>query len=127
MNNNCQLKQQQGATMWSTLSIGLMIGFIALIAFKLVPVYIDHGIIRGSMQELVNQRDFRQMTAKQILLSMEKRMMVDNIRGFGKDAFTVSREKSGEKFIIIEYSAKVPIAGNVSASVDFKEEIRPVR
>ena len=115
---------QRGATMWTTLTVVLMAGFIAYLAFQLSQVYLDHSIVRGSMQEIVNQREFQQMTPKQILSSMSKRMTIDNIRGFDKDAFTVAREKSGEKYIVINYSKKVHIAGNVSAVVDFQEEIR---
>lgn len=115
---------QRGATMWTTLTVGLMAAFIAYLVFKLVDVYLDHSIIRGSMQEIVNQREFQQMTSKQILTAMGKRMMIDNIRGFDKEAFSVAREKSGEKYIVINYSKKVHIAGNVSAVVDFQEEIR---
>ncbi len=116
---------QKGATMWTTLTVVLMVGFIAYLAFKLVDIYIDHSIIRGSMQEIANQREFQKMTSKQILTSMSKRMTIDNIRGFDKSAFTVTRDKrSKEKYIIIKYSKKVHIAANVSAVVDFDEEIR---
>lgn len=116
--------RQTGATMWTTLSIGLMIGFIAYLAFMLIPVYIDHSIIRGSMQEIVNQSEFNQMTSKQVLSAIQKRATIDNIRGFSRDAFKVSREKTGERFILVDYSKKVSLFGNVSALVEFKEEIR---
>ena len=121
------LKYQKGATMWTTLTVGLMVGVLAIVAFKLIPVYIDHGIIRGSMQEIVNQPNFKTLTTKQILQSMQKRMVIDNIDGFDKKAFRVAREKSGQKYIVIDYSIKVPMFGNVSAAVDFQEEIRPAR
>ena len=120
-------KKQAGATMWTTLSVVIMLGFIAMIAFKLIPVYIDHGIIRGSMQGIVDQRGFREMTHTQILTSMRKRMQVDNIQGFDKDAFKVSRDKSGDRYIVINYAEKVPMMGNVYALVEFQEEIRARR
>lgn len=116
--------KQKGATMWTTLSVVLMVGFIGFLVFKLLFVYIDHSIIRASMQEIVNQGEFKQLTTKQILSLMEKRMQVDGIRDFKKDSFKVSRDRSGEKYIVINYSKKVPIAANVSALVEFNEEIR---
>ena len=125
--NTLSTRQQSGATMWTTLSVALMLGFIAMIAFKLIPIYIDHSIIRGSMQEIANRNDFKQLTPKQILVSIQKRMQIDNIRGFSKDAFKLGREKSGKRFIIIKYSQQVSIAGNVSALVEFDEEIHPGR
>ncbi|WP_196137354.1 DUF4845 domain-containing protein [Aliikangiella sp. G2MR2-5] len=119
--------RQHGATMWTTLSFVLMIGFIAFLAFKLSQAYLDHGIVRGSMQEIANHHEFQRMTAKQIAESIKKRLIIDSIRDFDKDAFKVVREKSGEKYILIDYSKTVHIAGNVSALVEFKEEIRPER
>jgi hypothetical protein len=121
------LKAQRGATMWSTVTIALMVGFFALMAFKLAPVYLDHGIIRKSMQEIANQQGFKDMTQQQILSAMQKRMMIDNIRGFSSDAFSVSRDRGGEKFIVINYSQKIPIFANISALVEFEEEIRTAR
>lgn len=119
--------KQHGATMWTTLSVVLMVGFLAMIAFKLIPIYLDHAIIRGSMQEIVNGREFRNMSTRQIMTSMDKRMTIDNIRGMSKDAFKVKKEKSGERYIVINYSQKVSIISNVSALVEFNEEVRTKR
>ncbi len=121
-------RRQRGSTMWSTLSITLMVGFIAFLAFHLIPVYLDHGIIRSSMQEIVNAHNFKQMSTKQIQSTIAKRMTIDNIRGFDKGAFTVVRGKKGtEKYIMIDYSQKIPLFSNVFALVEFKEEIRTSR
>lgn len=117
--------KQRGATMWSTLSIVFMIGFMAMLAFKLIPLYMEHGIIRSSMQEIANQAGFREMSQREIVSALNKRLMIDNIRGFDKEAFKVATDKTGQKFILIDYSQKVSIASNVSALVEFKEEIRP--
>lgn len=118
---------QEGSTMWSTLSITLMVGFIAYLTFQLAPIYLDHGIIKSSMQEIVNQSNFKQMSPKEIKSTISKRMTIDNIRGFSQDAFTVSKAKSGEKFIVIDYEIKVSLFSNVFALVVFKEEVHTQR
>ncbi|WP_444994659.1 DUF4845 domain-containing protein [Aliikangiella sp. IMCC44359] len=117
-------RRQKGATMWMTLFYILTLGFFGLLAFNLVPIYIEYSNIRASMQEIVNQNNFREMSQKQILSAMSKRMMIDSIRDFKKESFQVARDKSGEKYIIITYSKKAHVAGNVSALVEFNEEIR---
>lgn len=120
-------QNQSGATMWSTVTIVLMVGLIVYVFGKMILVFIDHGIIRGSMQEIVNQQGFNEMTANQINVSIQKRMRVDNIRGFGRESFKVSREKSGQKYIVIDYDKKIHLFGNISALVEFDEEIKRER
>gem|GEM_PF-2142866 len=132
MNRNLDISQfnsnrQSGATMWTTLSVILMVGFLGFLAFHVLPVYGEHATIRKSMQEIVNHDNFRNMTSKQILSAMQKRMIIDNIDGFDKDAFKVSRDKSGEKYITINYAKKVPLFSNISALVEFNEEVRSSR
>jgi len=120
-------QRQRGATMWTTLSIVLMIGFIAMIAFKLAPVYLDHRIIRASMQEVANQHDFGQKTQMEVLNSVQKRLDIEGISIFTRENFSVVREKSGAKYIQIKYSQKVPMMGNVSALIEFEDQVRPAR
>ncbi|WP_185964408.1 DUF4845 domain-containing protein [Aliikangiella marina] len=117
-------RYQSGLTTWSMLTIMLMAGLILYVSGNLLPAYMEHGIIKGSMQEVVNQRGFDNMTATQIHAAIQKRMVVDSVRGFDKSSFKVSREKSGKKFIVIDYDKKVPLFGNISALIEFEEEIR---
>ena len=120
-------RYQSGATMWSMLTIGMMLLLILYVAGKLMFVYIDYGIVKGSMQEIVNQQGFNELTNKQIRSLVEKRMMVDNIREIDKSAIKISKEKSGRKYIVIEYDKKVFLFGNVSALIEFNEEIKRER
>jgi hypothetical protein len=119
-------KYQRGATMWSTLTIVLMIGFIAMLAFKIGDIYIDYNFIKGSMQQVVDRSDFKSMSKKAILASINKRLSIDNIRGLDKDVITIKQDKTG-KYLHVKYTGKAHIAHNVSALVEFDEEIRATR
>jgi len=120
-------KYQRGATMWTTLTVGLMAGFIVYLTFILGDIYLNFRIIRSSMQEIVNQPNFKEMTTRAILSAMEKRMMIDNIRDFKKDTFSVKKMKSGEKYIVIKYDSKAHVASNIYVLVEFNEEVRRAR
>lgn len=122
--NLMSYSKQRGATMWTTITVALMVGFLAMIAFKLYTPYYDHYIIKSTVQKLVNEREFSSMSARQAISSLNSRMTINNIRNLSKDAFKFKKTKSGERFIIINYSQKVPVIGNVSALVEFNEEIR---
>ncbi|MDH5434303.1 MAG: DUF4845 domain-containing protein [Gammaproteobacteria bacterium] len=117
-------KYQSGASTWTTMTFVLMLIFFSIITFKVSLIYLDHGIIKKSMQEIVNQRNFESMSSEEIMVSMDKRMIIDNIRGFDKKAFQVKRTDKGEKYIIIEYDKVESLFGDISIIVKFKEDIK---
>ncbi|MET1254754.1 DUF4845 domain-containing protein [Aliikangiella maris] len=123
-----KLSRQHGATMWTMLFNIFVIGFLAFMAIKLLPEYMEFGTIRSSMQEVVNQHNFREMTSKQILTAMSKRLQVDSVRGFSKDSFSVAQDKkTSEKYILINYEKKIPLFSNISVLLEFNEEVRTKR
>jgi len=42
-------------------------------------------------------------------------------------AFKTMRDRSGEKYILVQYEQRASIISNLSAIVEFNEEIRPSR
>jgi len=120
-------KYQTGATMWTTLTVSLMAALIAYVAFKLSFVYIDHSIVRGSMQEIANQAGFDSMTRSDIKRAISNRMTIDNIRDMPKKFFEVTQDRTGRKSIKIHYDKRVHLFGNISALVEFREVIEPKR
>ncbi|MGX5173525.1 DUF4845 domain-containing protein [Aliikangiella sp. IMCC44653] len=131
MNNNLlsqshlnKLSKQQGSTMWTKLMLIFVIVFFGMLAFKMIPIYLEHNVITSSMQNIVNQANFKEMTPKQIYTNVQKRLNIDSVRGFEKDAFKVMREKSGEKYIVIKYSKKENFMSNIYILIEFEEEVR---
>jgi len=120
-------KHQNGATMWGWLAVLTMIGFIAMLAFKIAPVYFDHSLVRSALQDVVDNSDFRNMSKKSIARTVQNRLTINNIRDINAKAFQTKQDKTGTKFILIKYEKKVPIISNVSAVVEFNEEIRKSR
>lgn len=118
---------QQGATMWSYLAIIGMVGFLAMLAFKVVPIYFEHRIIRAAVQDVVDSREFVNMSNKTINSTVQTRLTVNNVRGIDPKAFKAKRDRSGEKFILVQYEVKTSIMSNLSALVEFNEEIRTSR
>lgn len=122
-----QFKKQDGATMWSMVSLLIMVGFILMLLFKVVPIYYEHRIITSIAQELVDSREFENMSNRQIMSAINNRLTINNVRGIDKTSFKPSRDRTGEKFIKVEYSQKVNIMGTLSALAEFDEEIRETR
>ena len=121
------IKRQNGATMWGWLAVIGMVGFIAMQAFKVVPIYFEHRIIRAALQDLVDSREFGNMSAKTVSTTLQSRLSINNVRGIDSNAFKTMRDRSGEKYILIQYEQRASIMSNLSALVEFNEEIRPSR
>jgi hypothetical protein len=117
---------QRGATMWTTLSVVFMIGFILYLGAIIGNIFLDHKFIAGSMQEVVNQSNFKSMSKKDVLSTINKRLTIDNIRGLDKSVINVKRERSGNgRYIHVKYEKKSKLFANVNIVVEFDEEIRP--
>lgn len=117
-------KYQNGATMWGWLSIIMMIGFLGMLAFKVVPIYAEHQTVRAALQDVVDSREFSNMSNKSIMRTIQSRLMINNIRSINSKSFKAMRDRTGDKYILVQYVVKVPIMSNLSAVVDFNEEIR---
>jgi len=120
-------KYQNGATMWGWMSVVGMIGFIAMLAFKIAPIYFEHSIVRSALQDVVDSREFSNMTNKSIIRTIQSRLTINNVRSIKHDSFKAARDRTGEKYILVSYEQKVSIMSNLSAVVEFNEEIRPSR
>ncbi len=117
-------KYQNGATMWGWLTIMFMAGFLAMLAFKVVPIYFEHRIVRAALQDIVDGREFVNMSNKSILRSIQSRMTINNVRTISPKAFKAMRDRTGDKYILVKYDVKVSIMSNLSAVVEFNEEVR---
>ncbi len=123
MNN----RRQVGATMWGWLAVIGMVGFIAMQAFKVVPIYFEHRIIRAALQDMVDSREFENMSLKKVQSTLQSRLSINNVRGIDMKSFKTMRDRSGEKYILVQYEQRASIISNLSALVEFNEEIRPSR
>ena len=117
-------KYQSGATMWGWLSIIMMVGFLGMLAFKVAPIYVEHRVVRAALQDVVDSREFVNMSNKSVMRAIQSRMAINNVRTISAKSFKAMRDRTGDKYILVLYDVKVPIMSNISAVVEFNEEIR---
>lgn len=120
-------KRQNGATMWGWLAVIGMVGFLAMQVFKVAPIYFEHRVIRAALQDLVDTSEFENMSSQQFNTTLRNRLSINNVRGIDPKAFRSMRDRSGQKFILIQYEQRASIVSNLYAVVEFNEEIRPSR
>lgn len=117
-------KTQRGWTIWSLLGVGFLIVVGALLFMKLMPVYLDNYKLQEAMHSVAEDPRAQDWNKRQIVREMTNILYID----YGHDivdlnkALSVAKEDDG-KFIRIEYEEVVPLAFNVSALVDFNNEV----
>ena len=118
-----QMKSQQGMTMISMAIILVMIGFIALIALRLFPVYLESFKVNSHLETLAATSTTRDMSNREIVQALQKRFSIDDISNVKAENIFVERSKDGDMSIAIEYEVRTPGIGNVDIVVSFLKEV----
>lgn len=122
------IKTQRGWTFWSLLGVGFLIVAGALLFMKLMPVYLDNYKIKEAMHSLAEDPRAVDWNKRQVIREMTNILYID----YGHDivdldkALTVEKEDES-KYIRVQYEVVVPLVYNVSALVDFNNEVELVR
>ena len=122
MNNKTPagLKKQQGGAL-AMMIIALFFGALLTLAIKIGPAYIDDITIQEALESLEGTEGLEQMGPAQGRTLINKRLSVNNVRGF--DAKNITVEKNGEFVVIkVDYEVRNNIIGNVDSIVHFQHE-----
>ena len=122
MNNKTPagLKKQQGGAL-AMMIIALFFGALLTLAIKIGPAYIDDITIQEALESLEGTEGLEQMGPAQVRTLINKRLSVNNVRGFDDKNITV--EKNGEFVVIkVDYEVRNNIIGNVDSIVHFQHE-----
>lgn len=122
------IKTQRGWTFWSLLGVGFLVVAGALLFMKLMPVYLDNYKIKEAMHSLAEDPRAVDWNKRQVIREMTNILYID----YGHDIVDLDKALSVEKedefkYIRVEYEVVVPLVYNVSALVDFKNEVELVR
>ena len=119
-NNPVSLKQQHGGAL-TTMVMVLFFGALLTLLLKVGPAYLDDFTIQEALESLNGTEGLSQMGPAQVRTLINKRLSVNNVRGF--DSKQISVEKNGELVVIkVDYEVRNNIFGNVDTIVHFKHE-----
>jgi hypothetical protein len=99
--------------------------FVATIVIKLYPPYVEFLTIKKAITKLANEPSFADMGPKQIMESFDKSASIDRIRVISGHDLTIAKGNGGKPVVVAEYQVVVPIAGNISALLDFNASTDP--
>lgn len=111
-------RQQRGLSMIGLLFWGIIIVFVALVAMKLIPAYVEYFEIRKILRDLGNEVSGKNMSNGDIRERFEKRAMIDNITAVSPADLAIGRE-NGQTVVSVDYSFQAHLVGNLSLLADF--------
>jgi hypothetical protein len=113
------MHKQRGMTFIGVVLLVAVIVFVATIAIKLTPAYLEFFAVKKVVQKIQKDPSFASMGQKEIMDSYYRSASIDNIGSVQEENITIEKTESGTPVITIEYQKVIPIVANVSALLDF--------
>lgn len=117
------IKKQRGMSVTALFLILAVVGIFALVAIKVIPIYMENGQIVSAMSRLVEKSRQDEMSVAEVRKSLRSRFNIENIRVIDEDYVDIEIQPNGDLLLYVEYEDRTNLFGNVDLVVSFKEEI----
>lgn len=111
--------RQRGLTMFSFLFVAVAVVFVALLAMKLVPAYMEFFTIKKILTDIGSSPNIATMSNAEIRTSYDKRANIDYVTTVRPSDLEIERQ-NGVSVVSVNYIYQTPLVGNVSLLVEFK-------
>lgn len=117
--------EQRGMTAIGWLIVLALIGFFALLALRLTPLYLEFFTVKNSLEALKNEGGIADWTKADIKSALYKRFTINQVNRVDLNEHLIIErdEKTGMRKVEIKYDVATPIAGNVEALVHFDHKV----
>lgn len=115
-------RQQQGITTFGWLLVVVLIAFFAMLAIRLVPIYLEYFNVRSAMNGLESAPEVG-TTSREVRAALMKRLDINRVAHVQQDDVTV--EPREEAYVVnVNYDVRVPFVGNIDLLVSFDHQAR---
>ncbi|NOX92271.1 MAG: DUF4845 domain-containing protein, partial [Gammaproteobacteria bacterium] len=83
--------RQQGLTAIAVILILAMIGFFAMIAIRLFPIYVEHFSVASHLESLSEEAGITEKTNTEILSTLNKRFSIDDVKNVTNENIFIER------------------------------------
>ena len=111
------MQKQRGVSLTGLIVTLAVLGFLAVMAAKLMPAYIDYFAVKKIFKSMEQAGDLTK-GVREIRKSFDTRNAIENIQAVKGDDLEIGKE-GGETVVSVTWSKKVTLVGNVSACLDF--------
>ena len=109
--------KQLGITLSGTITLLAVLGFVGVMAAKLMPAYLEYYAIKKIFASMEQAGDLKG-TVKEIRGSFEKRNAIEDVKAVRPEDLEIGKE-GGETVVTATWSKRVEMLGNVAACLDF--------
>lgn len=111
-------KKQKGATLLGMLIVGALLVFVAIVAMKIVPAYLEFMSVKKVLRTM-NQEPLNTMSSKEIKDAFSKKASMDYITVVNGSDLNIEKNENGGVAVSVDYQVVKPVMGNVSVLIDF--------
>lgn len=112
------LTEQAGVSKFGMLMVFILVATFFTFGLKVVPLYVDHNLITGVCEELIESGEADNMTVSDIRQRVSNTLRINNVSGFNLSSITMRRENDSP-IITIAYERRVELAANLDVVAVF--------
>ena len=117
------MQQQRGMTIWSWLFVLGTIGFIALVAMKLFPIYMENMSVRKAVNQVAQGEGAASFNKRTAWAALTKQFYVDEVKSVEEDDVSVETNDDGVRELVVAYEVRTTLMYNVDMVVWFEERV----
>lgn len=117
------LSRQRGISSAGVLLIAVLLGLFFTFGLKVVPLYVDHNLITGLCQDLIDNGEANSMTVTEVRDRLSSTLRINNVTDFDLNSIRL-RKENGEATITVAYEKRVPLIANLDIVATFDESLR---
>lgn len=119
------LNTQKGMSSISWLAIIVLVGFFALSAIKLIPVYIEYYAVISILDDMNKDPSLKGQAASVISNAFQKRLSIEtSVQSITKDTYSIKKVKGRKSFMVeVNYEVRKTLIGNISLVAAFQHSV----
>jgi len=117
------LSRQRGISSAGVLPIAVLLGLFFTVGLKVGPLYVDHNLITGLCQDLIDNGEANGMTVTEVRDRISSTLRINNVTDFDLNSILM-RKENGEAIITVAYEKRVPLIANLDIVATFDESLR---
>jgi hypothetical protein len=111
------MQKQRGISLMGLIITLGVLGFLAVMAAKLMPAYIDYFAVKKIFKSMEQAGDLKN-SVRDIRRSFDTRNTIEDVKSVKGEDLEVTKE-GGETILSANWSVKIALVANVSACLDF--------
>jgi len=116
--------RQRGLTMIGFLFVAVVLVFLAMLAMKLVPAYIEYFSVKKVLSSMGQESDIKSKSNAEIRTDFANRASVAYVTVVKPEDLSVGR-RGGTPVISANYTFRTKLFGNISLVADFSASSDP--